>query len=73
MIDETSAIVAFVYPAAEGIEKQHELVKIMKGPVDLHRISYTLKIEEPSRETQMTWLGIFEATSLKEVTLENQK
>lgn len=69
--DDRSLIVAFALPAQPGFEKRHQLVRLMKGPVDLHRLAYTIKVDEPSKETQITWLGIVKSASLNKVKAED--
>lgn len=64
--DEGSIIVALILPGKEGAKPKHKLVQFLKGPVDLHRISYTVVGDEPTREVQMKWLEIFEKATLVE-------
>lgn len=65
--DENSVIVAFAYPASGRSKKQHELVRLLKGEDDLHRLSYRIKIDQPSQETQKKWLSIFKSAKLTPV------
>jgi hypothetical protein len=62
---EDSIIIAVHIPAAQAEEQRHQLVRLMRGEVDIHRLSYTLKGTAPSAETQAQWLAIFQAASLE--------
>ena len=65
---DDTAFIAVKIPAAEPAQSRHQLVRLMMGSKDLHRLSYTvISAEEPSQETQMKWLKIFEAATLEKV------
>ena len=67
-ISDDSAIIAVKIPGVGDNLARHQLVRLMMGPKDLHRLSYTLKsADDPSQETQMKWLKIFEAATLEKV------
>jgi len=59
-----SAIVAIMLPAKGDSPPQHKLVRLMKGPVDLHRLAYTRKGDAPSQQTQAKWFAIFKSAKL---------
>ena len=64
---DDSIIIVFVMPEGPNFQKRHQLVRLLKGPVDVHRIAYTLKVDQPSQETQKTWLAIMKAAELTKV------
>jgi hypothetical protein len=64
-MNDESVILAFVFPTIDDGKPRHTLVRLMKGPEDLHRIAYSVKTDEPSQELQAKWLGIFKAATLQ--------
>ncbi len=67
-VTEDSSIVAFEDIGPVGRPKVHQLVRFFRGPVDVHRLTYRVKSEEPpSREVQEKWLRIFQSAALKPV------
>jgi hypothetical protein len=67
LTDET-AFVAVTMPATEGSKPRHQLVRLFKGPQDLHRLTYMMLSDtEPTTETQKKWFDIFAAAKLVEV------
>jgi hypothetical protein len=65
---EESMILAAMIPGKEKSQNRHRLIRLWKGPKDLHRLTYTVvSADEPSQETQKKWLEIFEKATLDEV------
>ena len=65
--DDNSVIVAFVHPATESNQKRFQLVRLLKGKRDMHRLAYTIKANELSEKTQAQWLNIFKSALLTEI------
>lgn len=65
--DDDSVIIATMAPNPDGSMTEHKLDHLMLGPTDFHRLSVTVRGEEPSREFQMKWLEISKAAKLKPV------
>ncbi len=64
--DATSAIVALEDAAPPDEPQIQQLIRIFRGPVDIHTLSYSLKSETPPDiETQKKWLAIFQSATLK--------
>ncbi|MFK7766018.1 MAG: tetratricopeptide repeat protein [Mariniblastus sp.] len=66
---ENYAIIAFDYPKTALEKKRFELVKVMSGPVDLHRVYYKKRTEVLTQETQVQWLAIMKAAKLEKVKM----
>ncbi|QEG40263.1 tetratricopeptide repeat protein [Roseimaritima ulvae] len=64
---EDSVIVALELPGSPKFAKRHQLVRLFVGYLDVHRLAYTLKVDQPSKETQSKWLAIMKAASLEKV------
>lgn len=66
--DATSLTYAAEVPLREDGTALHKLVRVMKGPTDIHRITYTLRSKErPTMEFQKKWLEIFQKATLTPV------
>jgi tetratricopeptide (TPR) repeat protein len=64
--NDKTAIFFMEYPKANGGVNDRQIVKLMLGPKDLHRLGYEIKGDEvPSEATQMKWLKIFQSATLK--------
>lgn len=63
--DSVTIAVTLRLPGAD--ENRHQLVRLFKGPTDVHRLAYTLKGKEPSQEAQEKWFEIFQAAKLDSV------
>ena len=66
-LDDESATFAFELPAHQDFAKRHKLVHLMMGGTDVHRISYSLQVDQPSEETQRKWLAIVHSATLTAV------
>lgn len=65
--DADSATIAFVFPPnAQGL-RRHQLVRLIKGPVDLHWIAITVVRDQPTVEFQTRWMKLFQAAKLENV------
>ncbi len=69
--DADSALIAMMIPGVEGGEAQHKLVRLMKGPVDLHRVVFVLKGDAPGPEIQQKWAAILRSAKLIEPSAGN--
>lgn len=66
-LDGDTVTVAFELPGREGYEKRHQLVRLMVAAKDVHRIAYTIKVDQPTAETRATWSAIMKAATLTPV------
>jgi hypothetical protein len=64
---DDSVTIAVTLTAPQTGESRHQLIRLFLGPTDVHRLAYTVKGAEPSRETQMKWFEIFQAAQLESV------
>ncbi|MBX3419502.1 MAG: hypothetical protein KF851_18010 [Pirellulaceae bacterium] len=65
-VSEESAIIAFEGIGPQGQTTIHQLVRLLRGPEDIHRIAYSLRSDtKPSVETQKKWLEIFQSAKLR--------
>ena len=64
--DDTSATVSFEIPLDDKGNAIHRLVRIIKGPKDLHRIGISL-VKKPDQATQQKWFQILQAAKLDPV------
>lgn len=65
---QDSAILATRIPGKQKPVTRHQLIRLWKGPKDLHRLTYTMISEDdPSKETQKKWLEIFQKATLDPV------
>ena len=67
--DSDSMIVALMIPSIpeRGFESREQLLRLMKGPVDLHRLAYTIKAEDSPVKNKLQWFRVFKSASLKAV------
>lgn len=66
--NDESVVVAFEGLDQPGQSKMHQLIRLFRGPSDVHRLAYTVKGNDPpTRETQMKWLKIFQSAKLRAV------
>ena len=64
--DESSAMLTLV--KTDRGSQQYQLVRIFKGPVDLHRITYTIKSDQPPEQSVLNnWMAIFKSAKLENV------
>lgn len=65
---EDSIIMAAKIPGNPDSQTRHQLIRLWKGPKDLHRLTYTIvSKDDPSKATQKEWLEIFEKATLDPV------
>lgn len=64
---DDSVIIALELPGSAEFAKRHQLVRLFIGELDVHRLAYTLKVDQPSQETQTRWLAIMKAAKLEAV------
>ncbi len=65
---DDSVIVALELPGNPEVPKRHQLVRLFRGPLDVHRLAYTIKVDQPTKQTQAAWLAIMKAAKLEAVT-----
>ncbi len=66
-VENNSVIVAFDFPGSGEKSKEYQLVRLLKGPRDVHRFAYTIKTEQLPKETENQWLEIAKSASLTPV------
>ncbi|WP_145167393.1 tetratricopeptide repeat protein [Rubripirellula lacrimiformis] len=62
---DDSVIVALELPELPDFAKRHQLIRLFQGQQDVHRLAYTLKVDQPTQETQMKWLAIMKSANLE--------
>lgn len=68
LAEEDTVVIASKLPGPTPQETQHNLIRLFKGPQDIHRISYMVKSEkDPSAETQKKWMEIFKSANIKKL------
>ena len=65
--DEDSVIIATMVPHQDSALTEHKLDHVMRGPVDVHRFSITVRGEAPTQEFQKKWLEISKSATLKPI------
>ncbi|MCA9263787.1 MAG: hypothetical protein KDA60_08045 [Planctomycetales bacterium] len=65
---DDSLIVALQVPKTDEIEAEFQLVRLMLGETDVHRLAYTVRrAQPPSAEMQEKWFRILKSATLKPV------
>ncbi len=64
--NESSAILAAVFPAIETQPGRQQIVRLWKAPRDLHRMAYTHQGDFPPVEKANQWLTIFKNAKLEQ-------
>ncbi len=67
-VQDDSVIVALELPGSPSFAKRHQLVRLFKANDDVHRLAYSLKVDQPSDETKKKWFAIMKSASLEAVT-----
>ncbi|QDV23829.1 hypothetical protein [Aureliella helgolandensis] len=62
-----SVMIAVKLPDGSPDNTQHQLIRLMWGPNDVHRIAYSIKTKELSEAMQKQWFGILSAAKLTPV------
>ena len=67
--DDNSVIVGVVIPARPEFkfDKRYQLIRLMTGADDVHRLAYTLKSDQLPSETEKKWLEFIKSATLKPV------
>ncbi|WP_145352305.1 tetratricopeptide repeat protein [Roseimaritima multifibrata] len=66
-VQDDSVIVALELPGSPQFAKRHQLVRLFRADNDVHRLAYSVKVDQPSEETQKKWLAIMKAAKLERV------
>ncbi len=66
---EDSIILTTMIPGIGPEPTRYQLIRLMKGPQDLHRLAITIKTGEPTQAFQQRWLEIFKAAKLEPTKL----
>ena len=74
--DEKSMMIAVKIPGPGGdkTKDRHQLVRLMLGDTDLHRITFTIVSQDaPTQETQMKWFKLFQAAKLTDLAAQKKE
>ncbi|MEM6471171.1 MAG: hypothetical protein AAF802_16545 [Planctomycetota bacterium] len=65
-VSEDSVTFEWTAPATDQHQSQHELVRLMKGDIDVHRLAYVVKgTTEMDEELRQEWLTILASAKLE--------
>ncbi|MEM7314195.1 MAG: TIGR03067 domain-containing protein, partial [Planctomycetota bacterium] len=70
--DENTIVYEWKTGGSENSVAQHEIVKLLYGPRDMHRLAYVKKCNGLSEEERTKWLGIIKSAKLKSVQTGTQ-